>query len=105
MQWRPLFTRLVYARPFRAIGIICAAWGVLTAPLNLENRRLALGAFIVSASLARSRWRTMNWLAVGGYSFFCIATLVVLLHEAQLTPRIDAWVAELIQGSKLRGPG
>lgn len=105
MQWRPLFTRLVYDRPFRAIGVICAAWGVLTAPFNLENRQLVFGAFIISLSLARNRWRTMKWLAVAGYSFFCIATLVVLLHQAQLTPRIDAWVAELIQRAKLRRPG
>jgi hypothetical protein len=105
MQWRLFFTRFVYARPFRAIGVICAASGVLTAPLNVENRQLVFGAFIISLSLAWTRWRTMKWLAVAGYSFFCLATLLVLLHQAQLTPRIDAWVADLIRRANLRAPG
>jgi hypothetical protein len=98
-------TRLVYAHPFRAIGAICAAWGALTKPPNLENRQLVLGAFIISLSFAWEKWRTMKWLAGAGYSLFCIATLVVLLHQAQLTPRIDAWVADLIRRANLRGPG
>lgn len=81
MQLKRL-VRLVYAHPFRAIGLVWVAWGLLTAPLNLENRQLALGALLISLSLVWTTLRRRKWLAFAGYAFLCVAALVVLLHQA-----------------------
>jgi hypothetical protein len=42
--------------------VICAAWGVLTAPVNIENRQFVLGTFIISASVAWKTWKGMQWV-------------------------------------------
>jgi len=119
VDWKAfLDPKLVFAHPFRSIGILCASVGIFTAPLDAENRWLAFGFFLIFISLSGQKWRLSiqrmfdgnrtrtylhfrNLFAGVIYSLLAIAMALVVLHQSKLTPRLDAWMAGLVKRANL----
>ena len=113
-DWKAFFNpRLVFVHPIKALGIVSALVGVLTAAPDLNNRWLAFGLFLLSSSLAVQKSRRILCLSSdsdagqktqGFFSFaalfqsfalwaFTGVFLLLCLHQLGMTPRLDAYLS------------
>lgn len=114
MEWKAFFNPLiVFKYPVRTLGMLCAAFGVLHAPFDFNNRYLFLGFFLLCWSFAIDRfrrvYRSSALINVGEKTphIFSPAALLqslllwpltiafglLCLHYLGLTPRLDAYLS------------
>lgn len=113
MEWKAFFNpQIVFKYPVRTLGMLCAAFGVLNAPFDFNNRYLFFGFFLLCLSFAIDRSRRVyrsSALSIVGekttYIFslaallqslilwpLTIAFALLCLHQLGLTPRLDAYL-------------
>ena len=114
MEWKAFFNpQIVFRYPVRTLGMLCAAFGVLHAPFDFNNRYLFFGFLLLCLSFAvdRSRqvFRSSPLINVGEktpYIFsvaallqslvlwpLTIAFVLLCLHQLGLTPHLDAYLS------------
>jgi hypothetical protein len=111
MDWKAFVSpQFVFKYPLRALGTLCAAFGVLHAPFDFNNRYLAFGVFLLCLSSATDKSRRVyrsSPVIIGDeetpYIFspsallqslflwaLTVALALLCLHQLGVTPRLDA---------------
>jgi hypothetical protein len=114
MEWKAFFNpQIVFKYPVRALGMLCAAFGVLHAPFDFKNRYLSFGFLLLCLSFAidksRRVYHSSAIIIVGEKTphVFTLAALLqslvlwplttafalLCLHQLGLTPRVDSYLS------------